>query len=69
MADGGFRLLRTDDGGASWIPVTPSPLALPSGEASFAASGTGIRALESGEVWIVTGANDCGVPRVRELSC
>lgn len=63
MADGGFRLLRTEDGGASWVPVAPGPLALPSGEASFAASGTGIRALASGEVWIITGAND-GVSRV-----
>ncbi len=63
MADGGFRLLRTEDGGASWVPVAPGPLALTSGEASFAASGTGIRALASGEVWIITGAND-GVSRV-----
>lgn len=63
MAGGAFRLLRTEDGGGSWIPVHPSPVALPSGEASFAASGTGIRALESGEVWIITGAND-GMSRV-----
>lgn len=63
MADGAFRLLRTDDGGERWSAVTPSPLALASGEASFAASGTGIRALPSGHVWMITGAND-GVSRV-----
>ncbi|MDG1050853.1 MAG: oxidoreductase [Planctomycetota bacterium] len=63
MADGGFRLLRTEDGGQHWVPVEPSPRSLPSGEASFAASGTGIRALATGEVWIITGAND-GVARV-----
>ncbi|MEL6432087.1 MAG: hypothetical protein AAFR54_23180, partial [Planctomycetota bacterium] len=59
----GFRFLVTEDGGATWTPRSPGPLPLASGEASFAASGTGIVARRDGplfvtEVWIATGAND-----------
>lgn len=47
-------LLRTRDGGLTWNSVTNAPL-LENGEASFAASGTGIRCLPDGKVMICTG--------------
>lgn len=61
----GFRVLITEDFGARWAAV-PGPMPLETGEASFAASGTGIRleqSLAETSVWIATGAND-GVGRV-----
>ena len=55
MEDGRFRVLLTEDGGQTWTPSTTGPLALESGEASFAASGTGVRTLGGLRAWIVTG--------------
>ena len=55
---GRFMILTTNDGGANWkpIPSQQSPEAF-KGEASFAASGTGIRTLEGGYVWMGTGGS------------
>jgi len=54
--DGGFLVLRTDDGCRSWTEVpaerVPAPLA---GEAGFAASGTAITAAGAAHAWIGTG--------------
>ncbi len=58
-----FHVLATADGGASWTPVDTAPAPLAGGEASFAASGTGIRLFDRVRAWIATGAND-GVARV-----
>ncbi len=55
MEDGRFRVLLSDNGGETWTPSTTGPLALESGEASFAASGTGLRTIDALRAWIVTG--------------
>lgn len=52
--EGRMLLLLTRDGGVSWEPVKNAPI-LESGEASFAASGTGIRCLADDKVMICTG--------------
>lgn len=52
--DGKMLLLRTTDGGITWTPVAEPPL-LETGEASFAASGTGIRWTGTHSVMICTG--------------
>lgn len=52
--DGKMLMLRTGDGGKSWTPVSTAP-ALEKGEASFAASGTGIRCTGDKDVMICTG--------------
>ena len=53
---GRWVVLLTSDGGRTWRPLPsealPAPLA---GEASFAASGTGIAAMRPGTVWFATG--------------
>ena len=53
----GFRVLTTEDFGAHWAAVA-GPMPLEAGEASFAASGTGLCIGLFDEVWIATGAND-----------
>ncbi len=58
MEDGRFRVLLTEDGGQNWTPSTTGPLALETGEASFAASGTGVRTLGGLRAWIVTGGTN-----------
>ncbi len=58
---GRFLLLETRDGGDSWQPLTGLPPAH-DGEASFAASGTGIYARAPGHVWFGTGG--LGGPRI-----
>lgn len=51
---GRMLLLQTRDGGRTWRDVTTSPQLEP-GEASFAASGTGIRCRDDGGLLICTG--------------
>lgn len=51
---GKMLLLRTLDGGLTWQPINLAP-ALKDGEASFAASGTGIRCYATGKAVIATG--------------
>jgi photosystem II stability/assembly factor-like uncharacterized protein len=51
-----MQLLRTKDGGQTWQNISAllkKPLAV--GEAGFAASGTSIKTLGKGKVWIATG--------------
>ncbi len=52
--DGKMLLLRTMDGGLSWAEIKDAPI-LEKGEASFAASGTGIRCTHKNQVMISTG--------------
>jgi photosystem II stability/assembly factor-like uncharacterized protein len=52
--DGKMLLLRTSDGGLSWTEIKDAPI-LEKGEASFAASGTGIRCTHKNQVMISTG--------------
>lgn len=54
--NGKMFLMETFDGGKTWkeIPFADRPQ-LKTGEASFAASGTTIRVLPGGHVWIATG--------------
>ncbi|PZR41523.1 MAG: oxidoreductase [Azospira oryzae] len=52
--DGKMLLLKTTDGGLSWKEITNAPR-LETGEASFAASGTGIRCLKNDKIIICTG--------------
>lgn len=52
--DGKMLLLFTNDGGKTWNQVPEVPI-LDSGEASFAASGTGIKYLPNGQLWLATG--------------
>ncbi|AYL96426.1 WD40/YVTN/BNR-like repeat-containing protein [Mucilaginibacter celer] len=49
-----FLLLETKDGGETWAESTNPPEALP-GEAAFAASGTCLRVLESGTIYVASG--------------
>lgn len=51
-----MQLLRTQDGGLSWNPISGNlKIKLSPGEAGFAASGTTIKTLPGGKVWIATG--------------
>ncbi len=52
--DGKMLLLRTLDGGMNWTEIKAAPV-LEKGEASFAASGTGIRCINKNQVIISTG--------------
>lgn len=53
-----MQLLRTKDGGASWQDVTAKlKFKMKLGEAGFAASGTSIKMLDKGKVWIATGGS------------
>jgi photosystem II stability/assembly factor-like uncharacterized protein len=52
--DGKMLMLRTADGGLSWTEISGAP-SLEKGEASFAASGTGIRCTNKSQVMIATG--------------
>lgn len=51
-----MQLLRTQDGGQSWVNISSNlELEMAVGEAGFAASGTSIKALWDGPTWIATG--------------
>lgn len=53
-----LQLLKTVDGGLSWKDISTNikkELAL--GEAGFAASGSSVKTLDNGKVWIVTGGS------------
>jgi photosystem II stability/assembly factor-like uncharacterized protein len=52
--DGKMLLLRTMDGGLTWTEIKSAPV-LEKGEASFAASGTGIRCSNKNQIIISTG--------------
>jgi len=52
--EGRFFLLATEDGGETWRELSGLPPAL-DGEASFAASGTGIHLLAPDKIWFGTG--------------
>lgn len=55
---GVMQLLETTDGGSSWQPLSQTAgIRLATGEAGFAASGTGIRTLDGGHVFIATGGS------------
>ncbi len=56
--DGVFPVLRTSDGGATWVPIAADrlPPALP-GEGAFAASGTCVLTLGDSTAFIATGAS------------
>ena len=57
--DGGLRIMRTDDGGATWHRVAEEALpAAGEGEGGFAASGTCFVAGSNGRGWIGTGNAD-----------
>lgn len=54
--NGRMQLLQTQDGGLTWQNISANLRErLQEGEASFAASGTAIRTLPGGHVWIGTG--------------
>ena len=54
--DGGLFVLRTDDGGASWVHVPEGGLPpAQEGEGGFAASGTCVTTGRGGRAWIATG--------------
>ncbi len=59
--DGALLILRTDDGGATWVRARALPPPVP-GEFAFAASGTSACALAGGRVWLGTGG--AGAARV-----
>lgn len=54
--EGKLQLLSTEDGGHTWLNISDDAnVHMKTGEAAFAASGTGIRAVGNGLVWIGTG--------------
>lgn len=57
-----FTILLTGDGGKSWTELSGerSPLSV-TGEAGFAASGTGIFALKGGLAWFGTGGSESNI--------
>lgn len=60
---GRFPVVRTEDGGAHWVPLPRGPVA-DSGEGAFAASGTCLITGADGRAWIGTGASPTGGGRV-----
>ncbi|WP_411275641.1 WD40/YVTN/BNR-like repeat-containing protein [Daejeonella sp.] len=63
-----MQLLRTYNGGISWKNISNNlKVNLIDGEASFAASGTGIRILKNGRTFIATGGNQSRIFVSRKL--
>lgn len=57
-----LQLLITDDGGQSWADITAKlPFEMEKGEAGFAASGSTIKTLPGGKVWIATGGTKSNI--------
>ena len=57
-----LQLLITDDGGCNWKDVsTRLKQTIATGEAGFAASGTGIKTMAGGKVWIATGGTKSNI--------
>lgn len=57
-----LQLMRTQDGGATWKDISANlALDMAEGEAGFAASGSSIKTIGSGKVWIVTGGTRSNV--------
>lgn len=57
-----MQLLTTGDGGHSWKNASSAlQMELATGEAAFAASGTSIKTLEGGKVWIATGGTKSNI--------
>ncbi len=57
-----LQLLMTEDGGLSWKDVSSNlNLEMEKGEAGFAASGSTIKALPGGKVWIATGGTKSNI--------
>lgn len=55
---GKMQLLKTEDGGKSWLNISQNlNITLAEGEASFAASNTGIKTQKDGKTWIITGGS------------
>lgn len=52
--NGKILLLKTSDSGLTWAPIHGAPV-VEKGEASFAASGTGISCIRKSEIWLATG--------------
>jgi photosystem II stability/assembly factor-like uncharacterized protein len=51
-----LQLLATENGGITWKDISPNlTMEMAKGEGGFAASGTGIKTLAGGKVWIATG--------------
>ncbi|RYD80172.1 MAG: oxidoreductase [Sphingobacteriales bacterium] len=51
-----MQLLKTVNGGESWVDISPNlKIQLAKGEAGFAASGTTIKTLPGGKVWVASG--------------
>ncbi len=56
QVDGGLFVLRTENGGATWVRVPESGLpAAQEGEGGFAASGSCVTTASGGRAWIATG--------------
>ncbi|RXF70171.1 oxidoreductase [Arcticibacter tournemirensis] len=59
---GKMQLLRTSDGGKTWLNISENlKIKLADGEASFAASNTGITTHRDGRTWIITGGSQSRV--------
>ncbi|WP_069660366.1 WD40/YVTN/BNR-like repeat-containing protein [Arcticibacter eurypsychrophilus] len=56
--EGKMQLLKTEDGGKHWMNISENlNIPLEQGEASFAASNTGIKTQNNGKTWIITGGS------------
>lgn len=57
-----MQLLLTDDGGLTWKDISANlTIEMAKGEAAFAASGTSIKTMAGGKVWIATGGTKSNI--------